>query len=320
MNLSFDDYILDIAKEVSDALGDTLDLSTIRWVSEPSSKGPVSDATLAFLIDSSAGAKDVALLVSNPHFPKTVGEDTTKAALIRSSLDENARNHVATPIYQGEFKGQSFAAFERYSPASSRRVVRYLQKRAVVPEIVSWSISVAKQTQNRNLEQFDERFVAPLEWLANDEASTSKTRHNALKSLEYISSSQQDRVWTSAEHGDFWLGNILFDGSKSTRILGVSKAFKIIDWRGSKLDGYPCADVLRLLKSTFKPGSGTARNLFERYQADLGISDSEATIYTLLSLAELGRNLDQFPRANFNALCDETIQFLEAMGKAEPTG
>lgn len=88
--------------------------------------------------------------------------------------------------------------------------------------------------------------------------------------------------------------------------------FSVIDWRGSRTNGYPCVDLARFCSSIYRNGSSKTDNLISSYIGGLGISKFEMSIYCLLSIGRLGANLDQFPKERFNSLCERLFEFLQA--------
>lgn len=306
-------YIIEIAEEVSSATGGSLKIPTTRWITRPDGKDSIADATFAFVIDGKSFSNGIVLLVSNEQYPNMVGEGVARARSIRSILAPKTRDHILVPLYEGKYGSQTFAAFQRLTPATGNRIFGILQKRMNASEIVSWSASLADQTQNYLLESFDAHFVDPLNFLVNDPLATPRVREIAKNCQNSITKSHRGRLWACVEHGDFWIGNVLFDRNITPLLFGKPQNFYVIDWGGSSNIGYPIIDVIRFLRSIYKPNQ--AKRLLDQYKSDLKICHSHVLIYVMLGLGRLGENLNQFPRSRFNALCESTLDFLEAMEK-----
>ena len=316
MKSEIDEYFLDIAGNVSLNLGNTLDLSTIRLVTPPAGKKLLEDSTHAFLIDGREASDDIVLLVSRKNFPEAVEADLARANSVRAQVDADVQSHISSPLFQGIYGTQTYAAFRRLEEISSSRIVRFVQKNIALPRVVAWSASLARQTKRHHLDDpdYDSLFVKPLEYLVSDSDCPRRLREFADQRLDDLTRVKAD-LWTVVEHGDFGIGNVLFERGKVTNVLTSSRNFIVIDWRGSRDDGYPCIDIIRLLSSVFRGGSRRPVVLLDRYQKQLDISDVDCVTYSALSFGRLLQNLDQFPRENFDRLCERTFDFFEASGK-----
>ena len=313
--IEFDESILEIAETISSSLGETLDISSLRWIPRPDGKEQIADSTLALMIDGKAASDDIVLLLSNERFPNVVHEDLARAKAVANLVDTNVGKHVAKPVYEGTFGSQTFAAFSRLSPISENRLMRLSQKHFAAPRIVSWSASLASQTQTRHDDSaaYKSYFIDPLEWINSDTQTPLRLRDFASFCLEELSKSKKD-LWTTVEHGDFWIGNALFERGLISQLGFTPHRFTVVDWRGSRDDGYPCADVIRLIASIYKTGSKRSDMLLRQYQNQLNLSNFDVALYATLSLGRLSKNLDHFPRDRFNVLCEKTFDFLQTRG------
>ncbi len=93
MQSEIEGYIRQIAENVSRELGDTLDVSTLRWIRPPDG-GKLVDSTLPFFVDGRNARDNIVLLVSNQAFPDAVAEDMERfrqaakfAFILLQSLD-----------------------------------------------------------------------------------------------------------------------------------------------------------------------------------------------------------------------------------------
>lgn len=304
-----------IAREVSRELDNALDLSTTRHIPQADHKEMLADSSLALQIDGKTSADDIVLLIASPAFPTTVKEDAKAAQIVADRVSDRLSKHISKPLYQGDFDGQTFAAFGKLAPISENRVLRAVQKQVMAPRIVAWLAEMASETKHVPMGAQDAYFREPLRALMSDQAVPKKLRDLAECLLKTYTQSPRDDLWVAVEHGDFWIGNVLFDRNSLFADTSETPGFTVIDWRGSYLDGYAGIDVTRFLISLFSPKSLTAKRLMNSYQTALGLSNTDMVLYCTLSLGRLLINLDQLPMRKFNAMSLQTLEFLEATGR-----
>ena len=121
-------------------------------------------------------------------------------------------------------------------------------------------------------------------------------------------------LFTVAEHGDFWTGNVLFRRTLPRNLSPFIGDFVVIDWRGSNIRGYPCSDLVRYCLSCYPPQSIHVGNALRNYNASLEIENFQVGIYLLASVGRLGLNLDQFPRDRYLVLCERIFNLMGAHG------
>lgn len=313
MILNFEEYVQDIAVEVSRTLGDVLEVASTRWIRRPIGKEAVKDATLAFYVDGKRRTDDIVILISNASFPSVVQDDVSLAREIGMRVSQSVGSHIVAPLVEGKFGKQTYAAFSRLSPLSDFRFVRAFQKHRAAKEILPWIVELAKETKtypnsSKDLECY---FIRPLVTLRDDSALSVAVRDRAIEYLDLVRSGVV-KLFTSAQHGDFWIGNVFFERRVLSSINPALGDFTVIDWRGARLDGYPCLDWMRLCSSLFKTGASCNDRLISAYCSGIGVSALEFQMYCFLGLGKLGEELDQFPKERYVAMCDSALTFLEA--------
>ena len=244
--MDFEAYIIEMVEQSSQALGGTLDVSSTRWINPPAGKDQVKDAGMAFYIDGNRRVDDAVLLVSNPNFGHTVSADVECARQVAIQVDQKVGKHISRPIYEGRFGNQTYAIFSRLSPISGNKIVRRLQKPAIVRKVAPWLASLADQTRQENHDALDHDrlFVKPLIDLSRDEDISGNIRDFAKEILVHVEKDKPN-LFTIVQHGDFWIGNVFFERRIFENINPVIGDFSVIDWRGMRLDGYPCVDLVR---------------------------------------------------------------------------
>ncbi len=313
LRLDFEEYVIDIVEKISQDLGSVLDASTTRWVSRPAGKEHIKDATLAFFVDGHRYRDDIALLISNPSFTDAVADDVSRSRDVALLVGQEVGKHIVSPVCQGVYNKQTYAAFSRLSPVSSYRVARLFQKRMVSGRVVSWLESLAIETRESRSAQseYSQYFCQPLEIICGDREMPQEIRAFADLCGVFVSKNQPD-LFTVVEHGDFWIGNVLFQRRFIPDLNPLLGEFSVIDWRGSRTDGYPCIDLVRFCSSIFRNGSSKTDSLISSYIGGLQISKFEMSIYCILSLGRLRADLDQFPKDRFYFLCERVFEFLQA--------
>lgn len=317
MRLEFEEYVLDIAGQVSDSLGDTLDVSTTRLIGLPTGKKALLDSTLAFYVDGKHRTDDVVLLVSNASFPDVVHADVARAREIAARVSDPVRVHISAPVSEGKLGTQTYAAFSRLSPLSDFRLVKRLQKHKAARKVLPWIVELAKETKEHRdaPPDFERYFIHPLVALCDDDALSDNVRNRADEYLGVVRN-REANLFTVVQHGDFWIGNVFFARRAFPNINPALGDFSVIDWRGARLDGYPCSDWLRFCSSLFKSRSAQTAELISAYKNALEISDLEFQVYCFLALGRLGGELDQFPKERYIAACDNTLAFIDAHSRS----
>lgn len=310
----FEEYVIDIAEHVSVGLGDTLDAVTIRPIAKLGGV-TVIDTSLPFYIDGKSQRDDVVLLLSSKHFPLVVNEDVDKAQAISRLLHASTSQNISRPLLTDSYGEQSYAVFERLQPMAENRAVRYLQKRYFFPKVASWLSELAMQTRRHYHDEIEIQnlFIEPLQSISTSSDMPTNIRefseHCISKALDCSST-----LFTVAEHGDFWSGNVLFRRTLPRNLSPFLGDFVVIDWRGSNIRGYPCSDLVRYCLSCYRPKSIHVGNALRNYNASLEIENFQVGIYLLASVGRLGLNLDQMPRDLYLVLCERIFSLMGAHG------
>jgi len=115
-------------------------------------------------------------------------------------------------------------------------------------------------------------------------------------------------------HNDLWKGNILLPSSDD----GQDKQafpFFVIDWRGSRIDGFPLFDLVRLAMSLKFSARELRQELMHCCQS-LGCEFSDAPYYVATALGEIASRRDQFPVQAFLGMAEHCFAKLRSAGSA----
>ena len=311
MTVDCEEYVIAIVEQSSRSLGGRFDISSIRRIGRPAGKDRVKDATLAFYVDGNRMVDDAVLLVSNPSFGQAVSEDLKCARDVAMRVDHKVGKHISSPIHEGKFGNQSYAFFSRLSPLSSSRIIRRLQKNTVVKKVTPWLAYLAEQTKQDEYNSIDygRLFVEPLIGITQDEDISKDVRYYTKDVLKRIET-ERPKLFTVAQHGDFWVENILFERRILEDVNPFLGDFSVIDWRGMRLDGYPFMDLARFCLSLYKVGAPQNEVILREYREHLCVPEDDVGVYIMLSLGRLGAELDQFPKESYCAMCDTVFGFI----------
>lgn len=309
---NFDSNIKGIVECVSQKLGDTLDRSTVRGLSRPAGKKHIADATIALFVDGHKSSDDIALLISNPNFSNAVAEDVDRAEEARIATSQEVGQHIVRPICQGRYEKQSYAAYRRLQPTSENKLISAIQRKMVSPKITSWLEALATDTKQTKTseEEYVASFMQPLMAISGDTEAPKNIRSFSNTCLDYVGKARPN-LFTVLEHGDFWIGNVLFEKPAFPLVSPFLGDLNVIDWGGSYDNGYPCADLVRFCSSIYRKKSSDVDRFILRYTTSLNISNFEMGVYCMLSLGKLRMNLELFPKDRYYFKCQKVIKFLD---------
>ncbi len=244
------------------------------------------------------------LLISPENFPDVVSAEQKKSASMKSHLGPELGSAILTPIAQGNYMGRSYALLPLKRNFSDNRVLWAMQRRTIKPQVIRWlrkMLSISTATKGafgiyRN----------SLESLAEIDELDEGIKSVARGALDRLLNGQFLPLSTPM-HNDLWKGNILLpcggDG-------GSSFPFFVIDWRGSRIDGFPFFDLLRLSIS-FQMDPSELRSELESACKTIDCDFVDAAGYLAAALGEISSRRDQFPRKAFLQMADRCFSELQ---------
>jgi len=233
--------------------------------------------------------------------------DLPKKAVLNSSeiklkLNGEVSDVVISPLCYGEKAGVYYSLWQYYSPFSSNKAIKYIQKNKLKSQIFSWLLSASEQSKVKaSEEEVREKFIKPLELLYENNSIRAEIKHEIGGQIKKIKNKKWQPFFC-IEHNDFWLGNILINKKNS---YGIS----VIDWAGANSKGFAIYDLIRISLSM------KVSNAFFLNQLSLICEVLECDIenskgYLLSSFANLAMNLGDFPEERFVCLLDASCEYL----------
>ena len=291
------------ALELSDALagpvGEALvSVARVGGITPLGPDKPVADQTYKFLVTSSEGKRLAVVLCSPVVSPDLIARGNRCAAEAKRALGVELGKVVLEPLGEGEIAGLSYVVLPYREPLSEKRVAGWLQRRKVGPRVLDWLLGLTRQTMC-DVSDLDKhaRFIRPLGELAKSMDVSNAVRSAAERGLRRLEAGQ----WTPRfvlMHNDLWKGNIL---------LNEDGGIVVIDWPGSKVDGYAMYDLVRLADS-FGLSDRALGGQVRAHCGVLGCEPGDAMSHLAAGLGYMLGHLDHFPMHLFVPLADRCVK------------
>lgn len=214
-------------------------------------------------------------------------------------LGEDLGYNVCSPITSGEVDGRTFALFTKHYPFTENRFLKYIQYALSISSIINWQAEIFHKTKRKLTDPIliEKHAIEKISTIRHDESLSRATREIAL-GFEKAIQNKNVEVFTCFQHGDFWYGNVLFTGNPSAFYSLIRNDFRVIDWAGCIVEGYPAIDVLRLSASMFDR-LGAVHWPIEKYRKKTGLCKVSFGLHCICALGFLAQNLDNFDKSRF---------------------
>jgi hypothetical protein len=241
------------------------------------------------------------VLVSPLSFPNVAANEARAIKSARELLPSHLSPFLFDIVAEARLNdGRTIVVMPRGIPLSNNRPIFALQKRRIKPVIFEWLRGLALEAAAPSEETCTE-FQASLESLAtmnNLPAAISNAARDGLARLSRGTFVPRH----CPMHADLWKGNIIY---------GPDRSLKIIDWRGSRMDGYGIFDLVKFAQS-FNIRAADFRSETRTHAYSLGIDVIDARTTLLAACGCISRNLGEFSLASFAAMTSSLFNFLEA--------
>ena len=270
-----------------------------------------SVATIAkqgFFVLDEAGTRIQYVALSPTQAPNLVANEVSRLESIINSLDPELQDVVPGPLHQSIYDGRSLSVLTCFQPIPSGGVRRHLYKRLVKKQLLKWVFDVSKTTlKDRDSADIDKTVLAPLQWILDNDKLPDRIQSAADEALESLNTG----FWvpkTVLMHGDLWLGNVLFVGN-FPRL-----DFRLIDWGGARINGYPTYDLVRILES-LRFSSKFSREIIQDYEEKLGLTSTDLVSNLLCAVGSYGIDPDQLTLQRIDELIVNCFDYLKAVNK-----
>ena len=280
------------------AVNSLLGSDPIVAITQIQNDAAVSDSTTKYILHTRRA--ELILIVSNEISPLLVKRAVDRQKQFRAALPPELAEPIEAPILQGLTGNRSYAVWIRRRPITSIRGWAKLEKALIAPRIYRWLNDLAEHTV---FEVNSSKLIENLSRLQSVSGMSECICVAARSARESFRSGEIPSV-LAAQHGDFWIGNILKAPTRA--------GFTIVDWAGARLDGAPFFDIVRFALSVGASTSKLRRVILEHSRV-VGCAPSHALAYTLCGLGALHFELEHFPESRFLALSEQKFNALHTL-------
>lgn len=271
------------------------------------------DDPAKYLLRWSSGEPAAVLYLAPATAPGIVHRHVDRAEAARRILGEPLGRVVLQPMCRGEWDDRSYALMP-FCHSLGRTPLRHKVGRSLLrPSVFGWLRAVTARTA-RAPEPADGEAVRVLEWIRTAGVVAPRFQARLDQALRRL----LDGVWVPRRvlmHGDLWADNILIAprGLQGHDKLFWWDRFLIIDWPGSRTDGFAFYDLIRLALS-LRTGPWRLRREVLAHAALLGCDPCDAWGYQAMALGSIGMNIEHFAPDQYRWIAHECLTCLESTG------
>ena len=295
---------------LEEPLADSLDSRYGKLYPSLLSRGEmVADGTTVLLLTDLVKRPQAVVLCSQPNTPDAVKRAMHRANHAKVMLGKRDGSLILDTLAEGSVRGMSYAVLPYCNSISQARIMGWAQRALLRPILLEWLKRVAQTTtQNVQRDAIDSAFREPLCRLVELKIGSERLRAAAeLATKRLVSGAWRPRHVLM--HGDLWQGNILIRGAKTSAERWRDRAV-VIDWGGSKIDGYAIYDLIRLAQS-FRLSSKELHFELLRYRQILECEVGDMRSHLLAALGYLLMNLENFPIDRYVNLAQACLATLD---------
>jgi hypothetical protein len=278
-------------------------------------RGPLLDSLHVLSIFRRYGSNrpaEILLMYSPEIAPDAARNAAARAGEAASALGPDLACRVLTPVEVGVVGERSYAVVPRLQALAARRPLQWLQFRCLRPTLFDWLFSVAATTSCRTEQgALLTNYARPLEALAETSGASPVVRRAAEDACVRL----RANAWLPQQclmHGDLWHGNLMLKNHRGITPKWAGR-LTIIDWGGSRVDGYPFFDLL-VVAQTLRSSPALVRNEILRHAQLLKCAPTDSTAYALAAVGSLLLNPGYVPT---ETLCQLAAGIHEFTRKAQ---
>jgi hypothetical protein len=271
------------------------------------SRGPHHDSATVFVVRESSGTPCAVVQCAAPGAPGMVARSmqrTHAAHEVLSALDEK---RILLPLALGDAAGLSCALLPFCEKLPTSRPQRWWDNRRLRAPLFDWLHDIARLTRHEATEGVCQPALTAM---AQHPEVGEVLRQAAREALLRLSTG----AWRPRHvlmHGDLWRGNVMLRrGPEPWR-----ERLVVIDWAGSRADGWPFFDLVKFAESIGARGA-VLRTQVERHAVVLGCEVADARSALTMALAATLARLEHFPMVTFAMMGERTLGCLDvALGR-----
>lgn len=266
------------------------------------SRGPHRDSATVFVVRERSGMPCAVVQCAAPGAPGMVARSMQRTHAAHEVLDALEEKRILLPLALGDAAGLSCALLPFCERLTGGRLQRWWDNRRLRAPLFDWLHDISRLTQH----DVPEGVCEPLlEALVRHPEVSEVLRQGAKEALRRLASG----AWRPRHvlmHGDLWRGNVMLRrGSKSW-----GERLVVIDWAGSRVDGWPFFDLVKLADSIGARGA-VLRTQIARHARVLRCEAADARSALMMALAVTLARLEHFPITTFSAMGERTLACLD---------
>ena len=261
----------------------------------------VSDHAAKFVVRRGDGRRAAVVVVSPPCDPEGAARAATRALAARRLLGEALGACVLTPWHVGRSGDVAF------SITAYGRPLRGLWSRwRIGAAALRWLADATKATTRPVTDGDRDAFAAePLRRLARHPALGPVERRAAAHAVAALDAGEWQPC-TVLAHDDLWYGNLLH----APKDHDGRAPFVVIDWAGSRADGCPAYDLVRLARSLRLRPASLAEQLVAHARV-LQCPPSHMRHHLMAASAQLADHLGEWPESLFAETVTDCLRTLD---------
>ncbi len=264
------------------------------------------DATIK-LICSSEDSGLIFVTVSGEGNPDLVARAARNIREVRTKLTDYYSGPVLEPLETGVINGRSFAVWPMLLDLPQNRLHRIHLKWRLRPIVFDWLAGVLTDTHIEATRDEKQAIAANLTTLLDDCRHPDVLRQAAENAADRLASGK----WTPfhcVQHSDLWMGNIMMGRP------GSPASFRVIDWAGATIKGFPFFDLFKFSMSSCA-SPRLVRKYVKQQLGQLGSKNIDIQSYLSSALGQIQSNLEFFPEDIFRKMAANTIEYSQKFAR-----
>jgi hypothetical protein len=257
----------------------------------------VEDAISVFELKGHRDFRHAVLLLSSNKTPDSVRRAVLRAGEAKASASAKVADHVLMPLWEGSLGSRSYAVFSYCRRLSSHRLLNRVQRSMLKSTLFDWLFDLTRESFRACVEKEAEQgFARPLQYLLATPGIDKRLYADARTALNRLANRR---------------GNVLIDQpSKALGLSQLKERFVVIDWAGSRTEGFPIFDLVRIAQS-FRLNRLELHREVRRHCEILRCELIDARSYNAAALGHILINLEHFPFSGFLPMASACVDSLD---------